>query len=197
MSEKFQNKYRIPSARMQNWDYGSNARYFITICTAHRDCFFGEIVETQNLTSPYQMQLSEIGKIANQCWNEIPIHFPFVELGNFIVMPNHVHGIIIINKPLNDIGDAIGDAIVETQNFASLSIPDNHNKFGPQSQNLASIVRGFKIGVTKFARNNNIDFAWQPRYHDHIIRNDSSFRRISDYITNNPLKWANDKFFQP
>lgn len=261
MPEKFLNKYRIPSARLKNWDYGSNAMYFVTICTQNRECFFGDVVETQNIASPYQMQLSEIGKMAHQYWMEIPIHFPFVELGEFVIMPNHVHGIIIINKPLNDIGDvngeingeingdvngdgigeingdvigdangdAIGDAIVETQNFASLPerepepgperepepgperepepgpepepepepvpLPVNHNKFGPQSKNLASIVRGYKIGVTKFARNNNIDFAWQPRFHDHIIRNDKSFERISNYIINNPAKWTDDQFY--
>jgi putative transposase len=205
MSDKFQNKYRIPSARLKNWDYGSDAIYFVTICTANRECYFGEIAETQNLASPYQMEYSELGKIANQCWIEIPKHFPFVVLDKFVVMPNHVHGIIIIDKPMKKYGDgnvgvinhAIGGAIVETQNFASLPYPQpvTHNKFGPQSKNLASIIRGFKIGVTKYARTNNIKFAWQSRFHDHIIRNDESFQRISNYIMNNPSKWADDKFY--
>lgn len=196
MPDKFRNKYRIPSARLENWNYGSNAIYFVTICTNNRVKYFGEIVKTQDFASSQKtMQLSEIGTIAQKCWVEIPNHFPFVELGEFIVMPNHVHGIIIIDKPLNDIGDT--NAIVETQNFASLPEPkpDNHNKFGPQSKNLASIIRGFKIGVTKFARNNKIEFDWQSRFHDHIIRNDESFQRISDYIINNPSKWTDDKFF--
>ncbi|HSO87551.1 MAG TPA: hypothetical protein VLQ91_13430, partial [Draconibacterium sp.] len=69
------------------------------------------------------------------------------------------------------------------------------NIFGPQSQNLASIIRGYKIGVTKFARNNNIPFAWQPRFHDHIVRNHESFLRISNYIINNPVNWQDDKFY--
>jgi len=191
MCDKFQNKYRIPSARLKNWDYGSNAMYFVTICTNNRVKYFGEIVETQDFASPQKtMQLSEIGTIAQKCWVEITNHFPFVELGEFIVMLNHLHGIIIIDKPVND----IDNAIVETQNFASLQ--ENKNKFGPQSKNLASIIRGFKIGVTKFARNNKIEFDWQSRFHDHIIRNDESFQRISDYIINNPSKWTEDKFFQ-
>ncbi len=105
MLDKFQNKYRIPSARLKNWDYGSDAIYFVTICTANRECYFGEIVETQNLASPYQMEYSELGKIANQCWIEIPKHFPFVILDKFVVMPNHVHGIIIIDKPMKKYGD--------------------------------------------------------------------------------------------
>lgn len=92
MPDKFKNKYRIPSARLQNWDYGWNAAYFITICTQNRECDFGKIVDDQ-------MILSEIGAIVQYYWNLIPTHFLFVELGEFVVMPNHVHGIIRINKP--------------------------------------------------------------------------------------------------
>ena len=109
MAEKFLNKYRIPSARLQTWDYGSNAAYFVTICTKDRVHFFGEMVNRE-------MQLSGIGAMAQTCWGEIPKHFPFVELGGFVVMPNHVHGIVIINKRDGD-GDG-GD--VKTQNIASL-----------------------------------------------------------------------------
>ena len=92
MTEKFQNKYRIKSTRLQDWDYGSNAAYFVTICTQNREHYFGEI--TNGI-----MQLSEIGYMANKYWSEIPKHFPFVELDEFVIMPNHVHGIIVINKP--------------------------------------------------------------------------------------------------
>ena len=91
MQNKFKNKYRISSARLQSWDYSNNGAYFITICTQNRNHFFGKI---QN----QEMHLSEIGKLAEKYWLEIPEHFPFVELGNFVVMPNHFHGILIINK---------------------------------------------------------------------------------------------------
>src|SRR5690606_6294128 len=97
--KKYQNKYRISSARAPFWDYGWNAAYFVTICTQNRIRWFGEIVETQNFSTPKQIQLSEIGKIAEQCWQEIPGHFPFVKLGAFVIMPDHVHGIVIIDKP--------------------------------------------------------------------------------------------------
>jgi len=90
--KKFQKKDRIESNRLQNWDYSSNAAYFITICTKNRKHFFGKIFKGK-------MQLSEIGKMANIYWNEIPEHFPFVKLDAFVVMPNHVHGINIIDKP--------------------------------------------------------------------------------------------------
>ena len=184
--EKYKNKYRISSTRLQNWDYGWNGAYFITICTHNREHYFGEIVNKK-------MELSEIGIAAEKYWYEIPQHFPFVKLGAFVVMPNHIHGIIIIDKnDDNDITDT--DTTVETQNFASLSSPPK-NKFGPQSKNLASIIRGYKIGVTKFAKQINPQWKWQSRYYDHIIRNDKSYKKISEYIVNNPVNWRDDKFY--
>lgn len=195
MPEKFQNKYRIPSARAAWWDYSSNAPYFVTICTHHRIHYFGKVVDGA-------MQLSDIGKFAQQCWYEIPLHFPFAILDEFVVMPNHIHGIIIINK-----SDPISHPAVQTQNLASPHIPketqdfvsltNDHkpkNQFGPQSKNLASIIRGFKIGVTKSARLTNPNFAWQTRYHDHIIRDQKAYQNISNYIRNNPSNWEKDKF---
>jgi REP element-mobilizing transposase RayT len=89
--EKYRNKYRIASVRLQNWDYGTNGAYFITICTAHRRHYFGEIVQRK-------LKASGSGVLARQYWIEIPNHFSFIELGNFVVMPNHVHGILIIEK---------------------------------------------------------------------------------------------------
>ncbi|MFO7874714.1 MAG: transposase [Bacteroidales bacterium] len=185
--DKFRNKYRILSARLQNWDYGWNAAYFVTICTVNRECHFGNIKNGE-------MNLMEIGKKADEYWLEIPEHFPFVKLDVHVVMPNHVHGIIIINKT----DDGRVRRTVETQNFASLQMPSTPespqpgNKFGPQSQNLASIIRGYKTGVTKYARINNIHFAWQSRFYDHIIRNDAEYQRIKKYIINNPKKWNDD-----
>ncbi len=96
MSElKFKNKYRIPSNRLKNYDYSNNAAYFITICTQNREHFFGKIKNGE-------MHLNELGENATRFWLDIPKHFPFIELGNFVVMPNHTHGILIIDKtPIN------------------------------------------------------------------------------------------------
>jgi len=186
MDDKFRNKYRNSSTRLQNWDYGWNAPYFVTICTKNREHYFGKIVDGE-------MQLSEIGGIAQQFWREIPGHFPFVIPDVFVIMPNHVHGIIVINK--TDDGHDVG-----TQNFASLRRQHKKsrykNKFGPQSQNLASIIRGYKTGVKKYATMNNIDFKWQLRYNDHIIRDKQSFDRIRNYINTNIKNWKNDDFYQ-
>ncbi|MDE5424139.1 hypothetical protein L3073_18145 [Ancylomarina sp. DW003] len=193
MAEKFQNKYRISSARLQNWDYGNNAAYFVTICTQNREHYFGDI--TNGI-----MQLSEIGDMANKYWLEIPDHFPFVKLEEFVVMPNHVHGIIIINKPddgkSNDEQSPVlnNNSQCRDTKFCVSTDTTYKNKFGPQSKNLASIIRGFKIGVTKNARKIHADFAWQSRFHDHIIRNDKSLHRIRDYINNNPSTWTDDTF---
>ena len=106
-------------------------------------------------------------------------------------MPDHIHGIIIINKT----DDA---RIVDTENFAHLQQPVasgeiTNNKFGPQSKNLASIVRGYKIGVIKNGRLINPDLGWQSRYHDHIIRNETEYQRISNYIITNPENWGKNK----
>ncbi len=99
MTEKFKGKYRIKSVRLQSWDYGSNAAYFVTICTHSRICFFGTIKNKR-------MFLSDIGLLAEKYLNEIPLHFPYVKLQNHVVMPNHIHGIIIIDKPDNDNGQS-------------------------------------------------------------------------------------------
>lgn len=197
MTDKFQDKYRIPSARLQNWDYGSNAIYFVTICTQERELYFGEISEEK-------IVLSEIGEIAHRFWNEIPNHFSFVELGEYVVMPNHVHGILIFNKLVETYNQ------VETPNLGvsttaetiGATKTDQHNRTAAASQKwysgtLGAIVNQYKRVCTINARKIHSDFAWQSRFHDHIIRNNDSFLRISNYILSNPLNWTDDQFFRP
>jgi REP element-mobilizing transposase RayT len=188
--DKYKGKYRTTTTRATFWDYGANAAYFVTICTNNREHSFGEVVNGE-------MQLSEIGRVADECWRAIPEHFPFVQLDSHIIMPNHVHGIIIIDKPENSqISVQPQDLAAQPTNLPPPNPPENagKNKFGPQSRNLASIVRGFKIGVTKGARLIDPLFKWQPLYHDHIIRDDRAYQNISNYIENNPQKWQDDTF---
>lgn len=186
MNIKFQNKYRISSTRLKNWDYGQNGAYFITICTKNREHFFGEIVSTNGEN---EMQLNEIGKIADKFWTEIPKHFPFIELGNYVVMPNHVHGILIINK-INVVDDNVQtlQCNVSTEN-------EQMAKISPKSGTISTIIRSFKSVVTKNAHFIHADFEWQERFHDHIIRNSESFERIQNYIENNIANWKEDKFY--
>lgn len=181
MQEKFQNKYRIDSTRLQKWNYKWQAAYFITICTKGRKSFFGDVMNGK-------MELNEIGNIAKNEWLKTFEMRPDMNLlmGEFMIMPNHFHSIIIIGKnQYNTIActDALHCGPNSTDAMHCVS------SFGPQSKNLASIIRGFKIGVTTRARIINPSFAWQPLYHDHIIRDQKSFERISDYIKNNPKKW--------
>ncbi len=177
MTYKFKDIYRSETARLKNWDYSSEGYYFVTICEKNRNLVFGDIQGDTVI-------LTQLGRSAMECWTAIPEHFPFVELGAFCIMPNHIHGIIVINS----------DQSVETQNFASLQCNRPGNKFGPQSNNLASIIRGFKVGVTKFARENDIDFAWQPRYYDRIIRDEQELFAVRTYIRNNPAEWGSDEY---
>jgi REP element-mobilizing transposase RayT len=184
---KFKTKYRAESARRKGWDYSQAGCYFITICTRNKEMFFGEVVGDEDEA---EVELSEIGKIADKFWLEIPKYFPFIKLYEHIIMPNHVHGIIEIDYEEND--KIVASQKVETQSIASLQ-GAYKNKFGPQSNNLSSIIRGFKAGVKKYATINNIDFAWQPRFYDRIIRSEDELGKIREYIINNPLKWELDK----
>lgn len=173
--EKRVNTYRNDSTRLKNRDYGAPGNYFITICTQNRENYFGHVewasdVGMQNFASLHtaQVQLTPIGKIAYQYWIEIPNHFPFVVLDEFVIMPNHVHGILLINKP------GYRDC--------------KPNAFGPQSQNLPSVVRGYKAATKKYATINGMEFSWQPRYHERVLRMDE-LDACRKYIQNNPKKW--------
>ena len=98
--EKYRKKYRIKSTRLQNWDYGWNAHYYVTVCTAKKIKYFGDI-DVKDTDEINRTALSEIGEIAYKCWMEIPRHFPFVRLGEFVIMPNHIHGILILDGKKN------------------------------------------------------------------------------------------------
>ncbi|HSD08988.1 transposase [Flavobacterium sp.] len=192
MNEKFQNKYRISSTRLKDWDYGQNGAYFITICTGNREHFFGEIV---TVNSENEMHLNGIGKLANQFWLEIPKHFQFVELGNFVVMPNHVHGILVIDKTNfvhnNDDVETLHCNVSTTNGIKN----EQMAKISPKSGTISAIMRSYKSVVTKNAHPIHTDFSWQERFHDHIIRNSDSFERIQNYIADNVSNWQEDKFY--
>ena len=202
MSEKFQNKYRIPSARWQQWDYASEGLYFITICTKNHQHFFGEIIDGK-------MILNEFGKIVQNEWIKSIKMRPdmHLELGEFVVMPNHFHAVIMIgeNRYNTKMVDLYGrgcdgcgrDAMHcdSTGNGHENSAIQPKNKFGVQSKNLASVVRGFKSAVTTYSKKHGItEFHWQARYHDRVIRNSFSLKQIQNYIINNPKNWKKNTF---
>ena len=200
-SQKFKNKYRIKSARMPGWDYSGNGHYFITICTDGREHFFGSIKNGMVcVTSP--------GAAAYWYWREIPRHFHHVSLDAFVVMPNHVHGIVIIDH--GDAGNAAGcrecQNIVQCRNeqFEQLNVyrgrTGNTNvmsAISPKTGSLSAIIRSFKSECAKTINRicPEMHFAWQKRFHDHVIRNEFALNRIRTYIRENPRKWNGDVFF--
>jgi putative transposase len=184
--EKFRDKYRIPSARLANWDYSRPGFYFITICTKNRIHFFGEIIKGE-------MHLNETGLIANTCWAGTPAHFNHTRLGEFVIMPNHVHGIIIIDDPVTS---ADADSAVETGHALSLR-SSNHPRFrNPGKNTISSMVGSFKSAVTRLSRPVHPEFGWQTRFYDHIIRDHRDLVHISHYILNNPANWKEDRFYK-
>lgn len=197
MQNKFQNKYRVSSACLQTWDYSLNGAYFITICTQNREHFFGEIKNQA-------MNLSEIGKLAEQFWMDIPNQFSFIELGNFVVMPNHIHGILIINTLVETrliasnnetrfITSNENSNINETRLIASLQNENGGGICGDKNpmlhDNISKIIRWYKGRCSFESRKFDSNFGWQSRFHDHIIRDLKSFENIQNYIVENPLKW--------
>jgi putative transposase len=188
-NDLFRNKYRIPSARAQWWDYKLSAPYFVTICTRAQLPMFGQIENGE-------MMLNEMGRFAQKCWDEISCHFPTVELIHFVVMPNHIHGLLIIKN--NTICD---NANVETLHATSLheqfekEIKQYMSNISPKKGSLSTIIRSYKSAVTKYANENNKLFDWQPRFYDRIVRDDEEFIRIYEYISNNPKRWGEDEMY--
>jgi len=163
----YQNKYRISSARLQNWDYRSAAPYFVTICSKNREHIFGEIENGK-------MILNDLGKQAGQYLININIYTDYANVVNFVIMPNHVH------------------AIIELKNRTKEHKP---NKFGPLlKKSLSSILNHYKGRVTRYANENNLPAGWQALFNDHIIRDMDEYKRVFDYITDNPKNWKTDKF---
>lgn len=177
----YRNKSRIESARLKNWDYRNEGAYFITICTKNRQSYFGEC-------NNGEINLSNAGLIADKCWIEIPDHFTNVRPGVHIVMPNHVHGILVLTA-------------VETLQCNVSTAATIKNKFmshiSPKPGSVSTIIRSYKSACTKWLNKQSAElyFGWQERFHDHIIRNEDEYKRIENYILHNPKNWISDKFF--
>ena len=198
----FRAKYRVQSTRLPSWDYAAAGWYFVTICTRGGECSFGDVVDGE-------MHLSPIGDVACRCWVRMPEHFQNVTLDSFVVMPNHMHGIVLIEeKAKSGCQDATGsdgcrdvaspDTRPSACNVSTGTAESRHrrmSRMSPKAGSLSAIVRSYKAAVTRCCRQNGYStFAWQPRFYDHIIRSEESLRRIREYIANNSSKWALDKY---
>jgi len=148
---------RRHSLRLKGYDYSQAGAYFITVCTHGRALLFGHVLEAD-------VRLNDIGAIVSQSWANLPNHYPDIELDSFIVMPNHVHGIVMLS-------DEPG-----------------------RRHGIPEIVRGFKTFSARSANEHRRITAsvWQRGYYEHVIRDERSLNRIREYITNNPARWADD-----
>jgi len=162
------------SIRLRGYDYTQLGAYFITICTYQGQCLFGHVLDGA-------MVFSDAARIVRACWDEISVHFPNVELDEFVIMPNHVHGIMLIVH--RGRGTACRGPTVES--------------FGkPVPGSLATTIRSFKSAVTKRInqqRKTPGGSVWQRNYYEHVMRDEAALARIRDYIGTNPLRWALDR----
>jgi putative transposase len=160
----FRKRYRIPSARYPGWDYRWAGVYSVTICTRGRIRCLGDVVEGQ-------VDLSPLGVVVAEEWLKIPRHHPRVHLDEWIIMPDHMHGILIFHDKTTD------------------QRPDTSC---PRAQSLGTVIGQFKSDVTKRIWWNlkRPEFAWQPRFHDVILRKPADLERLRAYIRDNPARWS-------
>lgn len=169
-------KHHRRSIRLKEYDYAQPGGYFITIVTFQRECLFGEIVNGE-------MNFNGYGRVADECWRAIPEHFPYIELGAYVVMPNHMHGIIqIVDDHRRGTKYRAPTDRVRTERFGK-----------PVVGSIPTIVRTYKAAVTRYlGREFNITNIWQRNYYEHVIRNHKEWDRIHRYIEANPSNWAED-----
>ena len=176
-------KHHRRSIRLKGYDYTRAGAYFITIVTQNRACLFGAVVEGR-------MRLNPLGQIVQECWLAIPDHFPHALLDEFVIMPNHLHGIIVLQEMENSVG----------ARHAAPREPRLEEFGKPVAGSIPTIVRSFKSAATKHIneyRGTPGAPVWQRNYYEHIIRNDRSLHRIRGYIATNPLRWHLDRNIHP
>lgn len=187
MTEDF-SKHHRRSIRLKGYDYSQEGGYFVTVDTWNHECIFGSIADGR-------MHLNGFGKIVGECWDLVPEHFPNVELDEFIIMPNHVHGIFIIMDDSVHMMESAGSTHSVGATHAS-PLQQSSRLHGPKSRSVGSIVGSFKSAAAK--RINEIRGepgarVWQRNYYEHVIRDEIEMNRIRQYIMDNPAKWESDK----
>ncbi len=179
------------SPRLKDYDYSQAGLYFVTICTYHRTHLFGH--NADGIISS-----GAVGEIAATAWLSLPEHHPGIELDAFVVMPNHIHGIIVL----------VGTTPASSANTPSANAKSDAAKSdkaglvptGAPSGSLGSVIGSYKSGATRRIRealNDPLLNVWQTRYHDRIIRSEVSLRAIQEYVLNNRARWQEDTFFTP
>jgi REP element-mobilizing transposase RayT len=163
-------KHHRRSVRLKHYDYSSNGAYFVTVCTNHRECLLGEIIDSK-------IVVNLAGKMVEDCWHDLPNYYKNIELDYFVIMPNHIHGILILSdanivgaglKPAPTVNDELPEIVRALKTFSARRINESRNTLG-----------------TPF---------WQRNYYEHVIRNEESLGKIREYIQSNPLKWELDQY---
>jgi len=170
------------SIRLKEYDYSQAGAYFVTICVQGRKCLFGNIVAGQ-------MQLNDAGRICISTWNDLPQHYRNVVLDEYIVMPNHFHGIVVLNEAPGFI-DPIGAGFIDAVGAGFKPALARHG--------LSEIVRAFKTFSARKINAQNKTYGvklWQRNYYEHVIRDDNDYQRAAEYIINNPVKWEEDELW--
>lgn len=178
-------RFRRQSARYRGYDYSQPGAYFVTMVTRDHLCLFGKLINGK-------IHLDNLGKIVNDCWCQIPNHFNNIEVEPYIVMPNHIHGIITI---INNHRRGTIYRAPTIDNFTSQ--PNNENyldKFGkPVPGSLATVIRTYKAAVSRLARRElHMVNIWQRNYYEHIVRDEHELDKIVSYILANPDQWMDD-----
>jgi REP element-mobilizing transposase RayT len=172
------------SPRLQDWDYGAPGYYFVTICVHRHQELLGRI-------RAGRVELSRLGFTAHRFWRRIPDHHEFASLDFHVIMPNHLHGIVILEG--TDVGTLYTTSL-QSPDPAERS--DDKAQISPAKASLGNVIRTYKGAVTRWAgRHGYRDFAWQSRYYDHIIRTDESLATIRRYIRDNPRRWREDRLY--
>jgi putative transposase len=169
------------SIRLKGYDYTQAGAYFITICTHGRECLFGEVVDGE-------MRLNTLGEIVHRTWSDLPNHVVRIVLDEFVVMPNHIHGIIMVGDQSVVGAGSVGAGSVGA---GSEPAPTTTKRHG-----LPEIIRQFKTFSARRINEHRGTAGtpvWQRNYYEHIIRDEESLNRIREYIANNPLQWELDR----
>jgi REP-associated tyrosine transposase len=177
-------KHHRRSTRLKGYDYSQPGYYYVTLCIDERRRLFGDVIDGE-------MHLSDCGQVAHTIWSGLPQYFPGVEIDQFVIMPNHLHGIVVLSGGSTHIGES-GDATTRDDTVKhSMPMPMS----GP-APTLGQIIRKFKA-LTSYSLHKAgfAEFAWQERYIEHVVRNPPDLKRIREYIANNPTRWAEDEHY--
>lgn len=178
-------KHHRRSIRLKGYDYSQSGAYFVTICAQNWECVLGEAVQGM-------IRLSPVGEIASECWLEVPRHFTGIELDEYVIMPNHIHGIVVFNDDIS--GRGLINQTPTSETHTKVAIAEDWKLMKRPNRTLGKIIRHYKARTSKFVHETGYpEFRWQRNYYEHIIRNENDLNRIRKYIDENPWQWYYDE----